>query len=53
VEVPVSVAVGLSSANLTSLLEEDGDALAIDGNMVRVPVGTRAVQSVRLRFNPR
>jgi hypothetical protein len=38
------------SACLTSPIEVNGDSLHLDGNRVEVPVGARAVQSVRLRY---
>ncbi len=50
-EVPVRFALSLSSATLTSPLEENGASLPIEGAAVRVAVGGRAIQSVRLRFD--
>jgi alpha-mannosidase len=39
-----------ASAASTSPVEEDGDALPIDGTTVSVPLGTRGLTSVRVRF---
>ena len=51
VDVPVSLAPRHPSAACrTSPTEEDGDPLAVAGNTIHVPIGRRAVQSVRVRF---
>jgi hypothetical protein len=50
-EIPVRASTGPVSACLTSPLEVDGASLPVDGDTIRVPVGARAVQSVRVRFN--
>jgi hypothetical protein len=39
-----------ASASLTSPVEEDRDALDVDRRTVRIPLGRRAVTSVRVRF---
>jgi hypothetical protein len=39
-----------ASAHHTSALEVDGDPLEVDGHTIRVPLGARAVQSVRVRL---
>jgi hypothetical protein len=49
-EIPVRAAITPASACLTSPLEEDGAPLPIEGTTIRVPVGARAIQSVRVRF---
>ncbi len=49
--VPVCFTLGNpTSACLTSPVEVDGEALAIEGGMIRVPLGRRVVQSLRVRF---
>jgi alpha-mannosidase len=49
-DIPVRTSLTFASACLTSPLEEDGAVLPIEGNVIRVPVGARAIQSVRVRF---
>jgi alpha-mannosidase len=49
-EIPVRAALSPASACLTSPLEEDDAPLPIEGTTIRVPVGARAIQSVRVRF---
>ena len=50
-DVPVQITAGRpASACLTSPLEVDGEPLPLDGTTVRVLVGTRAVQSLRVRL---
>jgi len=50
-EVPLRVEVGrLAAAHRTSPLEIDGDQLEIHGAELKVPVGARAIQSVRIRL---
>ena len=50
-EVPLEFAAAQpASAHHTSALEVDGDPLEVDGHTIRVPLGARAVQSVRVRL---
>jgi alpha-mannosidase len=52
-DIPLHSAMTLASACCTSPLEVDGAQLSIDGDTIRVPVGARAVQSVRVKFKVR